>query len=139
MSKRKVERGLQIEAPRLATALGIPRGTPNAATALGTPRAAVLFAALGDRTRLALLQQLSRRGPASISALAGSFHVTRQGVTKHLHVLAAAGVIDGRRRGRERVWAVNPTRLAEGQRYLDIIARGWDAALARLKAHVEGG
>lgn len=119
--------------------MGIPRGTHTAAAALGTPRAAVLFAALGDRTRLALLQQLSRRGPASISALAGNFRVTRQGVTKHLRVLAAAGVIDGRRRGREHVWAVNPTRLAEGQRYLDVIARGWDEALARLKAHVESG
>lgn len=101
------------------------------------PGAAILFAALGDRTRLALLQQLSQRGPASISVLADNFQVTRQGVTKHLQVLAAAGIIDGRRRGREHVWAVNPTRLADGHRYLEVIARGWDDALARLKAHVE--
>lgn len=118
----------------------VRRATPNAAAALGVrSEAAILFAALGDRTRLALLQQLSRGGPASISVLADNFRVTRQGVTKHLHVLAAAGVIDGRRQGREHVWALNTTRLAEGQRYLDVIARGWDTALARLKAHVEGG
>jgi DNA-binding transcriptional ArsR family regulator len=100
--------------------------------------AALLFAALGDPARLALLQRLSDGGPASISMLAESLPVmTRQGVTKHLHVLAAAGIIDGDRHGREHVWALNPTRLAEGRRRLEIISRGWDDALARLKAHVE--
>ncbi|MFN2444546.1 MAG: ArsR/SmtB family transcription factor [Vicinamibacterales bacterium] len=99
--------------------------------------AAVLFAALGDQTRLALLDRLSRGGPASISALAGRFRVTRQGITKHLHVLAAAGIIDGHRRGREHLWTLNPIKLAEGQRCLEIISRGWDDALARLKAQVE--
>jgi len=100
--------------------------------------AALLFAALGDPTRLALLQRLSDQGPASISVLAETFAITRQGVTKHLHVLAEAGVIDGSRQGREQVWALNPTRLVEGLRCIEIIARGWDDALARLKAHVEG-
>jgi DNA-binding transcriptional ArsR family regulator len=100
--------------------------------------AALLFAALGDPTRLALLQRLSDRGPASISMLAGSFQsMTRQGVTKHLRVLAAAGVIDGNRQGREQVWAINPTRLAEGRRCLEVIAGEWDEALTRLKAQVE--
>jgi DNA-binding transcriptional ArsR family regulator len=100
--------------------------------------AALLFAALGDPTRLALLQRLSDGGPASISMLAETFPVmTRQGVTKHLHVLAGAGIIDGNRQGREHVWAVNLARLAEGQRCLEVIAREWDHALARLKLHVE--
>ena len=99
--------------------------------------AALLFAALGDPTRLALLQRLSRGGPASISVLADNFQTTRQGVTKHLQVLAAAGIIDGNRRGREHVWAINPGRLAEAQRHLDVIAHGWDAALVRLRTHVE--
>ena len=97
----------------------------------------MLFAALGDPTRLVLLERLSRGGPASISALAENLRSTRQGVTKHLHVLAAAGVIDGERRGREHVWRINPGRLAEAQRHLEVIARGWDDALARLKAHLE--
>lgn len=113
MSKRRVER-------RLASA-------------------ALLYAALGDPTRLALLQRLSERGPASISVLADNFDVTRQGVTKHLYVLAAAGVINGHREGRAHVWALNASRLAEGRRHLEVIARGWDDALGRLKAHVEDG
>ena len=55
--------------------------------------------------------------------------MTRQGVTKHLHVLASAGVIDGTRRGREHVWSLKPARLAEARRCLELIARGWDDAL----------
>jgi DNA-binding transcriptional ArsR family regulator len=99
--------------------------------------AALLFAALGDPTRLTLLQRLSDGGPASISTLANTFAISRQGVTKHLHVLAAAGIIDGSRQGREQVWTMNPARLAEGRRQLDAIAAGWDEALARFKALVE--
>jgi DNA-binding transcriptional ArsR family regulator len=100
--------------------------------------AALLFAALGDPTRLTLLHRLSDGGPASISTLAESFPaMTRQGVTKHLRVLSDAGIIDGSRQGREQVWTINPTRLADGQRRLEIIARGWDGALARLRLHVE--
>ena len=100
--------------------------------------AAVLFAALGDPTRLALLQRLSTGGPASISTLADNFQTSRQGVTKHLYVLAGAGILDGERRGREQVWAINPARLVEAQHHLDVIAHGWDKSLARLKAHLEG-
>ena len=99
--------------------------------------AAMLFAALGDPTRLALLQRLSRDGPASITVLADDFRTSRQGVTKHLYVLAAAGILEGERRGREQRWAIKASRLIEARRHLDLIASGWDSALARLKAHVE--
>ena len=101
--------------------------------------AALLFAALGDPTRLALLDRLAASGPASVTTLADRFDQTRQGISKHLQVLAAAGVIDGRRVGREQVWTLNPRQLVEARRHLDLIARGWDSALTRLKAHVEQG
>ena len=100
--------------------------------------AALLFAALGDEIRLTLLDRLSRGGPASISTLSETFDVSRQAVTKHLNVLSDAGVITGRREGREHVWVMNPSSLIEATRHLDTIARGWDDALARLKRHMEG-
>ncbi len=112
---------------------------PSRRVKLGLAQTALLFAALGDETRLALLRQLSAAGPASITRLAENFQVTRQAITKHLQFLAAAGVVEGTRAGREHHWAIKPARLAEAQRQLDIIARGWDDALARLKAHVEAG
>ncbi len=109
----------------------------NKRVELGIAESALLFAALGDPTRLELVRHLSQDGPASISTLAGHFDVSRQAVTKHLEYLAEAGVIDGRREGRERVWSLNPDRLAEARRSLKLIAQGWDDALARLKAHLE--
>ena len=99
--------------------------------------AALLFAALGDPTRLALLDRLSHGGPASITTLADRFALTRQGISKHLRVLAAAGAIEGERLGREHVWAINQARLAEARARIELIAQGWDSALARLRAHVE--
>jgi DNA-binding transcriptional ArsR family regulator len=106
---------------------------------LGLAEAAFLFAALGDETRLALLRRLSEGGPASISVLSETFRVSRQAITKHLQFLAAAAIIDGKRAGREHVWKLNPARLTEAQRCLDAIARDWDDALGRLKAHLEEG
>ena len=106
---------------------------------LGLAEAALLFAALGDETRLALLRRLSEGGPASISTLSASFRVSRQAITKHLQFLAAAAIIDGKRAGREHVWTLNPARLAEARRCLEIIGRGWDDALGRLKRRLEEG
>jgi DNA-binding transcriptional ArsR family regulator len=100
--------------------------------------AAPLFAALGDETRLKLLVRLSSTGPESISRLSARSPVTRQAITKHLDVLSRAGLIRGSRRGRERIWEVEPKRLAEARLYLDRISRLWDDALGRLKRFVEG-
>ena len=63
--------------------------------------------------------------------------MTRQAITKHLQVLADAGLVHDRRRGRERIWALDTARLDEARRYLDQIAQQWDEALQRLKAFVE--
>ncbi len=101
--------------------------------------AALLFAALGDETRLTLIRRLSEGGPASISILSDDFRTSRQAVTKHLQSLATAGIIDGKRVGREHVWELNASRLAEAQRCLQTIGRGWDDALGRLKTHLEEG
>ena len=101
--------------------------------------AAPLFAALGDPTRLALVALLSAGGPASIAGLAGGVDVSRQAVTKHLHVLEDAGLVRGFRSGREHVWELEPKRLATAQDYLARIDAQWDAALDRLEAFLEEG
>src|SRR5919108_960595 len=103
----------------------------------GVRGSAPLFAALGDETRLRLISRLCARGPASIARLASGAGVTRQAVTKHLHVLARAGVVRGTRRGREHVWELAPEQLAEARRFLDAVSRDWDDALSRLKSFVE--
>jgi DNA-binding transcriptional ArsR family regulator len=109
----------------------------SAAAVGGPEEAAPLFAALSDATRLRLMTRLSRQGPQSISALAEGATISRQAVTKHLQALEEAGLAESRRSGRERIFELRPGRLAVAQRYLDQIARGWDAALGRLRAYVE--
>jgi DNA-binding transcriptional ArsR family regulator len=96
-----------------------------------------MFAALGDETRLALVGRLSSQGPLSITRLTAGSSVTRQAVTKHLSVLASAGFVRGTRRGRERIWALEPEQMDIARRYLDQVSRRWDEALSRLKAFVE--
>jgi DNA-binding transcriptional ArsR family regulator len=108
---------------------------PHAAVAV--PDAAPLFAALGDETRLRILVRLSSSGPESTAGLCTRSRVSRQAVTKHLEVLSAAGLVRSARRGRERIWELEPRRLAEAHEYLDRISRRWDEALLRLKAFVE--
>ena len=100
--------------------------------------AAPLFAALGDETRFRLLVRLSKGGPGSIAHLSAKSHVSRQAITKHLHVLSEVGLVRSRRRGRERIWELEPRRLADAHRCLDHISREWDDALERLKKFVEG-
>jgi DNA-binding transcriptional ArsR family regulator len=110
----------------------------RSAGAPGLAQAAPVFAALGDRTRLALVARLCDEGPGSIARLTSGTAVTRQAVTKHLHVLAAAGLVRDARRGRERIWALDPDRLVAARRALDEISARWDEALGRLRAYVEG-
>jgi DNA-binding transcriptional ArsR family regulator len=63
--------------------------------------------------------------------------MTRQGVTKHLRVLADAGLVRSSRTGRESVWQVELVRLEEARRSLELISRQWDQSLAKLKLFVE--
>jgi len=110
---------------------------PSVAAASRARAAAPLFAALGDETRLQLVLRLSRGGPESTARLSEESLITRQAITKHLEVLAAAGFVQGRRIGRERLWELQPKRLADAREYLDRISRQWDSALGRLKTFVE--
>lgn len=103
----------------------------------GLTHAAPLFAALGDRTRLALVMRLGSTGPLSIAQLAAGSAVTRQAITKHLQVLDDAGLVRSARQGRERIWQVEVNRLDDARRLLDQVSCEWDDALGRLKAFVE--
>ncbi len=98
---------------------------------------APVFAALGDENRLRLLAQLGSGQPMSISRLTAGSGITRQGVTKHLRVLASAGLVRGSRRGKESLWRLERRRLDEARRSLDLISRQWNESLGRLKLFVE--
>ena len=98
---------------------------------------ASIFAALGDETRLLIVARLCASGPMSIVRLTSGTAVTRQAVTKHLRVLADAGLACSSRTGRESVWELERRPLDEARLCLEEISSQWDAALNRLKAFVE--
>src|SRR5271156_2529313 len=98
---------------------------------------APIFAPLGDEMRLRLVAALCVGGALSITQLTSGTQISRQAITKHLNVLAAAGLARDVKVGRERLWEFEPESLNEAQRSLELIAQQWDRALARLKAAVE--
>ena len=102
-----------------------------------TAAAAPVFAALGDETRLALVARLGAGGPLSIAQLTEGSDVTRQAITKHLNVLADAGLVRDSWQGRERIWEFDVQRLDDARRYIDEISEQWNRALLRLKSFVE--
>jgi hypothetical protein len=51
---------------------------------------------------------------------------------------ADAGLVKGKRDGRESVWLLEPKGLLEARRLMDVISRERDDTLERLRAHVEG-
>ena len=73
----------------------------------------------------------------SITQLTSGTDITRQAITKHLGVLAAAGLVRDVKVGRERLWEFEPAQLDEARRSLEAIARQWDHALTKLKRAVE--
>jgi len=100
---------------------------------------AQIFAALGDETRLQLVVRLSDGQLHSIAQLTADSSLTRQAVTKHLHVLERAKIVHSRRSGRESLFELNPQPLIDLKQYLEVVSERWDQALSRLKLFVEAG
>lgn len=96
-----------------------------------------VFAALGDETRWGILVRLGS-APASASALTKELPITRQAVARHLEVLRAAGLVEAERHGREVRYRALGGRVSDAARSLEVIAAGWDARLAQIKAAAEG-
>lgn len=96
-----------------------------------------MFAALGDEVRLGLVARLCDDGPTSLTQLTAGTKITRQAITKHLRVMQEAGLVRCTRHGRETLWQLEQGRLEDARHYLDIIAKQWDDALARLQKFVE--
>jgi DNA-binding transcriptional ArsR family regulator len=96
-----------------------------------------VFAALGDPTRLQLVAVLCAGGAFSIAQLTANTDISRQGVTKHLQVLADAGVVRDVKRGRERLWQLDPAQIEAARRTLETIGRQWEGTLLKLKAFAE--
>jgi DNA-binding transcriptional ArsR family regulator len=84
------------------------------------------FAALSDATRRGVLERLGR-GDASISDLAGAFHMTLTGMRKHVGVLELAELVTTEKVGRVRTCRLGPRRLEDETAWMEQQRRMWDA------------
>ena len=96
-------------------------------------RRADAWDALGDRTRLAIVERLAER-PRAVGELAGELPVSRPAVSQHLKVLKDAGLVTERAAGTRRIYRLNPEGVGALRDQLDAF---WNRALAAYKDAVE--
>jgi DNA-binding transcriptional ArsR family regulator len=87
-----------------------------------------VFAALSDPTRRAIIERLSR-GDARVTEVAERFRMSLNGVSKHIRVLEASGVIERHKKGRDHILSVNPRSLDEVDGWIERMHRYWDGRL----------
>ena len=95
------------------------------------PDLSLLFHALADPTRRAILTRLAR-GPAPVSELAAPTGLRLPTVMRHLSVLEEAGLIATAKAGRVRSCAILPGALAPMRIWLDEQRAIWESRLDRL-------
>lgn len=98
----------------------------------------VVFKALADPTRRALLDRLFERDGLTLTELESKLEMTRFGVMKHLRVLEEARLVTTRRAGRTKLHFLNPVpiRLIH-DRWIDKYTERRVAALTDLKNELE--
>ncbi|MGC4376641.1 metalloregulator ArsR/SmtB family transcription factor [Fictibacillus sp. Mic-4] len=95
-----------------------------------------VFKAIADPTRRKLLKLLAEQ-ELPVTAIAGHFPMSRTAVSKHLHILADAGLVKERKAGRETRYRTEPEPLRELNDWLAYFERFWENKMAMLKAYVE--
>ena len=101
--------------------------------AYGTPAVSATCAALGDATRMAVLDAL-REGSLSVGEIAARLPVSRPAVSQHLKVLRDAALVSERHAGTRHYFTINPAALVELRAYIDAM---WRDALSSYARHVD--
>jgi DNA-binding transcriptional ArsR family regulator len=100
--------------------------------------AEAVFAALADPNRRAILAALAAGGPATATDLAATLPITRQGIAKHLALLADAGLVATEPGERRRIrYHLQSAPMRVAQQFLAALARDWDGPLVALRSHLQ--
>ncbi|MGE5722245.1 MAG: ArsR/SmtB family transcription factor [Sphingomonadales bacterium] len=94
-----------------------------------------MFHALGDPTRRAIVERLSR-GPASVSELARPLPMSLPAVVQHLRLLETSGLVRSRKQGRVRTCAIEPQALQTAADWVAAQRAEWERRLDRLEAYL---
>jgi DNA-binding transcriptional ArsR family regulator len=101
-----------------------------------TDRLSIIFAALADPTRRAILARLAE-GDATVSELAEPFPISLPAISRHLKVLEHAGLISRSRSAQWRSSSLQAEPLREATAWMDRYRRFWDESFLRLDAHLQ--
>lgn len=93
-----------------------------------------IFRALGDPTRRALFESLSRHGEQTVGTLTQQSGVSQPAVSKHLNALKSAGLVTFRRHGRETHYNANPKGLAPLIDWMNHYGAFWRDRFDRLES-----
>ena len=100
-------------------------------------RVDLVFSALSDPTRRAVIRRLSDDGPTTLTRLTDELPVTRQAVSKHLAALEQAGLVTATATGRSRTYRLTPGPLTEAMGWMVDVGAEWDSRLDALRSYVE--
>lgn len=103
---------------------------------MATDRLSVIFAALADPTRRAILARLSE-GDATVSELAEPFTISLPAISRHLKVLENAGLISRSKNAQWRSSSLKAEPLREATEWMERYRVFWDVNLDRLDAHLK--
>ena len=103
---------------------------------MATDRLSLIFAALADPTRRAILARLSD-GEATVSELAEPFDISLPAISRHLKVLERAGLISRSRNAQWRSSRLEAEPLREATEWMERYRAFWDASLDRLDVHLQ--
>jgi len=90
-----------------------------------------IFHALGDPTRRAIVEKLSK-GPISVSRLAKPLAITLAAVLQHVQVLEESGLVHTEKVGRVRTCSIEPAGLSVAEQWIDDCRSTWERRLDRL-------
>lgn len=90
-----------------------------------------VFGALSDPTRRAIVGRLAN-GERSLSSLAEPFDMSQTAVTKHVNVLADAGLVAVSKRGRTRYCSLQATAMKQASDWLLDYQTYWTQQLEAL-------
>jgi DNA-binding transcriptional ArsR family regulator len=103
---------------------------------VATDRLSVIFGALADPTRRAILARLAD-GEATVNQLAEPFEMTLPAVSKHLKVLERAGLISRGQQAQWRPCKLEADSLREASEWMDTYRQFWESSFDKLDGHLK--
>lgn len=96
----------------------------------------MMFAALADPTRRAILSRLAS-GEATVNDLAKPFDMSQPAISKHLKVLEKAGLISTAQDAQRRPRRIEAKALKEVADWAENYRKFWDASYDRLDTYLD--